>query len=203
VHRQRILLVGLLALAGFAAALLTSSGAASAATTTVQVGDLWFCSSSFNGAVCETTITAGDTVVWNFAGAQNSHTVTECGADCNSATATPLFNSGLIADGSTFQFQFTNAGTYLYFCRVHPLDMRGRIVVQAAAAPTAGGTTPLAGATSTPVLSTHREIGGGLPPTGYGPERQANDAWWLFAAMGAAGLLLTASGAFALRRATR
>jgi plastocyanin len=189
-----------LALAGFAVALFASSGAASAATTTVQVGDLWFCGSSFKGAVCETTITAGDTVVWNFAGAQNSHTVTECGAGCNDATATPLFNSGLIADGSTFQFTFTSAGTYLYFCRVHPLDMRGRIVVQAAAAPTAGGNTPLAGATSTPVLSTHGEIGGGLPPAGYGPQSHSSSQWWAFAALAAIGATLVSFSALSFAR---
>jgi plastocyanin len=196
-------LVGLLAQAGFAVALLTSSGAASAATTTVQVGDLWFCGSSFNGAVCETTISAGDTVVWNFAGAQNSHDVTDCGADCNDVTAPPLFTSGLIADGSTFQFRFTNAGTYLYYCRVHPIDMRGSIIVQTAAPTPAGGNTPAAGATSTPISIAPGGNEGLLPIAGYGPERQANDGWWLFAAMVVAGLTLVASGTFALRRARR
>jgi hypothetical protein len=38
------------------------SGNVSAANTTVNVGDLWFCNSSFSSTPCPTTISVGDTI---------------------------------------------------------------------------------------------------------------------------------------------
>jgi plastocyanin len=40
-----------------------------------------------------------------------------------------LFNSGPISSGRVFTWQFTTAGTYNYFCSIHP-DMTGKIIVQ-------------------------------------------------------------------------
>jgi len=48
----------------------------------------------------------------------------------------PLWSSGFITDASTFEFTFDQAGTYLYRCEVHPIEMRGRIIVQGGPAPT-------------------------------------------------------------------
>ncbi len=52
--------ISLIALAGFA--LSGGSGAHAKSTITIQVGDIWFCDSSFQNGVCETTVNAGDTV---------------------------------------------------------------------------------------------------------------------------------------------
>lgn len=54
-------------------------------------------------------------------GAATTHTVRADGAS-------PLFNSGNIAAGATFTFNFTQAGTYTYHCAIHP-SMTGSIVV--------------------------------------------------------------------------
>jgi len=103
---------------------------------TIAVGDIWFCGPAFSsGNVCETKINQGDTVVWDFTGATLPHTTTHCGASCASPTASPLWDSGVISPSSpdrTFEFTFTEPGTYLYFCEVHPTTQRGRIVVNAA-----------------------------------------------------------------------
>jgi plastocyanin len=99
---------------------------------TIEVGDFWFCDQQFQGGVCETVIQAGDSVVWDFAGASATHSATECGASCDGPTTSPFWDSDFVSDGSTFDFSFPfdQAGTYLYRCRVHPTLMRGRIVVQ-------------------------------------------------------------------------
>lgn len=101
-----------------------------AGSTTIQVGDIWFCNESFENGVCETTISPGDTVVWSFDGTIQPHTTTACGASCDDPTASPLWDSGLAGDGSTFEHTFTEPGTYLYYCQVHPFLQRGRIIVQ-------------------------------------------------------------------------
>jgi len=111
-------------------AFVTQQSTAFAATTTVGVGDFFFCDATFENGVCETTISAGDTVVWDFDGATQPHTTTECGADCDAPTDTPLWDSWLIVDGSTFQYTFDEPGIYLYCCQVHPFLQRGTIIVQ-------------------------------------------------------------------------
>ncbi len=105
------------------------------AQTVVPVGDLWFCSGAYQGGVCTTTITAGDTVSWDFSGASIFHTTTECGASCDSPTAQPLWDSGLVLDGGTYEHTFSQPGTFLYYCSEHPSLMRGKIVVQQTACP--------------------------------------------------------------------
>ena len=56
------------------------------------------------------SVTAGTTIKWtNKDGV--AHTVT---------SNTNLFNSGSIASGGTFTFTFSTAGTYSYFCSIHP-----------------------------------------------------------------------------------
>jgi plastocyanin len=40
-----------------------------------------------------------------------------------------VFDSGLIKPGGTFSFKFTTAGTYDYYCTLHP-EMAGQVVVK-------------------------------------------------------------------------
>ena len=96
---------------------------------TVAVGDIWFCGPLFQGEVCDTTIEPGTTVQWDFGPAEAGHTVTDCGESCSSPTLSPQFDSGVIADGSTFEYTFDSPGTYLYYCQIHPTLQLGRIVV--------------------------------------------------------------------------
>lgn len=87
----------------------------------------------------------GTTVEWKNAD-QVSHTVTS-GNPSDNQTGT-VFDSGLIAPGKDFTFTFKNAGTYNYFCQVHPW-MMGEVIVgaqsatQNASAPEFGQVTPI------------------------------------------------------------
>ncbi len=183
---------------------ISATPAAAQETTTIAVGDFWFCSATFENGVCETTITEGDTVVWNFAGSVTPHTATECGATCDSPTGSPLWDSGIIDDGSTFQSSFSQPGTYLYFCQIHPLLMRGRIVVQAAPTPPPAGPTatqPPGGteATATPGAT---DVSG-APDTGVGPQQDATESRWALVALAAMGIALVGLGAAGYRQARR
>lgn len=40
-----------------------------------------------------------------------------------------IFDSGSIAKGDSFAFTFKEAGTYEYFCHIHPATMRGEVRV--------------------------------------------------------------------------
>jgi len=70
-------------------------------------------------------INQGDTVTW-----KNNDTVshtTTSGNPSDNQTGT-IWDSGLIAPGSTFSFTFQNAGDYHYHCMVHPW-MTGEVLV--------------------------------------------------------------------------
>ncbi len=95
---------------------------------TIDVGEFWYCDSSFESGVCETTIDAGETVSWDFSQVVLPHTSTDCGADCDTPTGSPIWDSGLLATG-TFNQTFDSVGTFNYYCSIHPDTMRGRIVV--------------------------------------------------------------------------
>jgi plastocyanin len=178
-----LLSLALFSITGIVMSLVMSSGSASAATTTVEVGDIYYCSAAYDGEVCTTTVTVGDTVVWDFSGAKLAHTVTDCGASCMNPTSSQLFDSGVVQGGDgPYQFTFTTAGTYNYYCQIHALQQQGKIVVQPASVST---TTPGA-STSTPAAATP----GGLPPTGYGPGQQSSSQWWAFGAMALLGVAL-------------
>jgi plastocyanin len=181
------MLVMLVALAS--AALLGRSDSAQAQQqTTIAVGSFWFCDASHSGNVCETTITQGDTVVWDFSSAMATHTTTGT-----------LWDSGNMNTG-TFAFTFNDAGSYDYHCNVHPTLMMGRIVVQAAA-PEATATAPLSGGhTPAPTKTSGGVPTVVLPITGQGPSGDAADPWWLFAAVAAAGVALSGLGALAYTR---
>jgi plastocyanin len=107
---------------------LAGSGDAHAATVNVNVGDNWFCNSSFAINPCPTTIAPGDTITWNWVG-NNPHTSTACSdGNYNNCAAAQGWDSGVLGNGATFSRTFNTAGTFFYRCNVHP-SMRGRIEV--------------------------------------------------------------------------
>ena len=164
------------------------------ATTTIQVGDYYFCDPSHQGVVCETTVDAGDTVEWQFAGNQ-PHTTTECSDGHDTCSAPHLWDSPLMDSGS-FSFTFDAPGTYLYRCQAHPIEMRGQVTVLAAAEPSASPQASPLAVTPTPAGQPSAvPSGGGAPPAGGG----ATPLWPAVAAGG----LLIASAAVALHRLRR
>jgi plastocyanin len=66
----------------------------------------------------------GTRVVWT-----NNDDVTHTVTSGTPDRRTGLFNSTLGGKGVKFEFTFTRAGTYAYFCSRHP-HMRGEITVQ-------------------------------------------------------------------------
>jgi len=75
-------------------------------------------------------IAPGDEVEWKNTDSV-SHTVTS--GKVSDDNAGSMFDSGLIKKGNEFKFTFATAGTYDYFCTVHPW-MVGQVVVGGAAA---------------------------------------------------------------------
>jgi plastocyanin len=69
----------------------------------------------------ELTVPAGTAVTWVNAD-DVPHTVT-------STASPPLFGSQALATNDTFSFVFKRAGTYGYFCNLHPA-MTGKVVVK-------------------------------------------------------------------------
>src|SRR3954471_6407046 len=90
--------------------LLATTGTALPATFKVSVGD-----GADAFAPANLTIHAGDTVQWDWADPQISHTVTS-GKD---GKASGLFDSLGHRAPFTFSFTFTDVGTFEYFCRFH------------------------------------------------------------------------------------
>ncbi len=66
----------------------------------------------------EMKIGVGQTVTWNFAD--------EAGHDVVSTDQT--FKSEVLGSGGKYSFTFTRAGTFDYFCSIHPY-MKGKVIV--------------------------------------------------------------------------
>jgi len=168
------LAAAVLSLIALAAAVLLPAGRetlAQSATTTVQVGDYYFCDPSYLNGVCETTVDEGDTVQWQFVG-NELHSTTECSDDNDTCSAPHLWDSPLVNSGG-FSYAFDTPGTYLYRCQAHPFEMRGQVTVLAAAQPTP---TPQASPQASPLAATPSPAaqpsavpsGGGAPPAHAG-----------------------------------
>jgi len=65
------------------------------------------------------TVAAGATVVWTNRD-EVAHTV---------VSNDKLFSSPELEPNASFEFTFTKAGTYAYFCTLHP-EMKGKVVVK-------------------------------------------------------------------------
>ena len=66
------------------------------------------------------TVREGQTIVWTNLGAFIHTTTAEDG----------LWDSAVLQSGETFSFTFTEVGTHLYFCDIHP-DMTATVTVTA------------------------------------------------------------------------
>jgi plastocyanin len=75
-------------------------------------------SNSFSPA--SITVTAGTTIKWTNKD-DVAHTVT---------SNTNVFDSGTIISGGTFSFTFATAGTFSYYCKLHPAMVAAVVVNQ-------------------------------------------------------------------------
>jgi plastocyanin len=91
----------------------SETSAPAAAEQTVEIADLAF-------APDEVTIAAGSSVTWVNRDPNLPHTAT---------SDDDIFDSGNLSEGDDFSFTFDEAGTFAYFCQVHP-TMRGTVVVE-------------------------------------------------------------------------
>jgi plastocyanin len=109
--RRRVLI-----LAAIAALTLIPTGSVQAETLTVAAVNFRFEPETRTASV-------GDVVRWTFAG--DPHTVT------SGAPGAPdgRFDSGIKNPGESYQITLTTAGTFRYFCAIHPEQMFGTLVV--------------------------------------------------------------------------
>ena len=133
---MRGLLVALLATLG----LVFVAPSAQAATQAVAMRGYAFSPSTL-------TVHVGDTVTWtNYD--QAPHDVT--------TTSAPVaIKSQTLSTGQSFSYTFTTAGTYSYYCSIHP-DMRATVTVQpavAAVAPAPAATSAAAKSTVKPTTA--------------------------------------------------
>ena len=158
-------------------ALLAASSAAPEANAVedvhIDAADFYFCDPSFLNSVCETTITAGDTVVWDNIG--GLHTITQCDDAFFACPPSGGFDSGLLNPGGSFSETFDAPAAISYFCAVHPTQMRGRIIVEAQDTPTPSPTpAPTVGPTAAPDSETPAPTvvatPGNLPVSGGSPD---------------------------------
>ncbi len=103
------------------------------------------------------TVAPGTTVTWKNIDTV-SHYVTS-GKPSDETTGSVFDSGNLIKPGSTYQFTFANAGTFDYFCSVHPW-MTGQVIVGAASTTPSTTmsnmtmTTPMSNMTTTPSTTT-------------------------------------------------
>ena len=90
----------------------SASAAADSPATVVEVKNFMFEPATLSASV-------GDAVTWRFEDAE-LHTATAVDGQ---------FESRALEDGQTYRFTFRKAGTYRYFCALHP-SMKGKIVVE-------------------------------------------------------------------------
>ncbi len=165
---KRLTAAGLILLAVAAALQLLPSGrAARAAMANVTIANLSFTDSA--SGTSTTTIQAGDTVTWTWNSGAVAHS-TCSGPTCSIPTSPPNttdpWGSGIFPTPHTFSHVFNTPGTYTYECEVHPAQMTGTIVVQAA--PTATAVPPTATFTALPANTSTPLANASPAPTATG-----------------------------------
>jgi len=206
---------GTLSLAALVLSSMLLTGASSAqSTTNIEVDDFYFCDSSHQGNICDTTVNAGDTVTWTNMAAATTHTVTQCDSSFTTCPPSGGFDAGNLSPGQSFSQTFNTPGTFEYHCNFHPTMMMGRITVVApqSATPTpavgggsssptpattaaAGTTTPATAATATPARTA-----AAVPTTGGSPSDGGPSVLLMIALAGAALAAATGMSGFVLRR---
>jgi plastocyanin len=90
------------------------------------------------------TVAPGTTVTW-----KNTDTTMHviCSGKVTDDECGKVFEDDTLKPGTTFQFTFANAGTFDYFCSVHPW-MTGQVIVGAGGSTTTQATTPNATTTT-------------------------------------------------------
>jgi plastocyanin len=73
------------------------------------------------------TVSKGTTVTWTNKDS-TLHTVTSGSPESGNSGTGTVFDSSYLAAGKTFQHQFNIAGTFDYYCTLHPY-MKGKVVV--------------------------------------------------------------------------
>ncbi len=216
------LLLALLALLGVIGALVwgdTGSGARLARaqqTVAVAVGDFFFCDPSLPPGACQTVVSVGDTVAWEYRTGSEGHTVTHCGDSCDVPTDSPLWDSQGLSAGQTFSYTFTAPGTYRYYCRFHPDAMRAVVLVEAAPPATAAQTvssptafptgeasptpTPTQAAASPTSFPTGEASPSPAPSLGADEDGGGVASWILILAGIGGGVVLLGGGVLAVRR---
>jgi plastocyanin len=185
-----------LGIAVLALAALSFGSGAQAATVTVDTGNYYFCDQSHTNQVCETAVTAGDTVTWS--ASAGTHHVVQC-TDDTFATCSGGFDQGTFSSGQTKSQTLNAAGSVYYHCAIHPGQMKGKIAVAAASTPTptpspTAAATQTAAPTATPAK---------VPATG-GPPDDGSSNVWQYVLLGAGGLLIVgAAAAFVIARRNR
>lgn len=130
--RSAATLIAMIAAVVLVAGSATTSPARAGANNTVQIADFAFSPPTL-------TIVAGESVTW-----------TNADPVVHTATSTSgAFDSGDLDPGESYSLTFATPGTYDYLCRPHP-SMTGRVVVQAASAPTPAPTAAPSGGGSIP-----------------------------------------------------
>jgi plastocyanin len=151
--------LGLLAVLGILALAMVEAAAVAAAGAQVAAVNYEFNPSTL-------TVSVGDTVVWTMSG--DGHTVRSgtVGADNIGHPSDGPLDSGFKGPGQSYSFMFTQAGTYQYFCEIHPEQMKGTITVVAAPAG-ASATAPIASASSAAAVTP--PANGGTPSAAVTP----------------------------------
>jgi plastocyanin len=116
--RKTVLIVGLLATA-MVATLLLSAGSPRSSAKTPQPATTEVKVDNFSFGPTTLTVAAGTTVTWTNQD-DIPHTV---------VSTDKVFKSKVLDTDEKFSYTFAKAGTYPYFCSIHP-KMTGTVVVQ-------------------------------------------------------------------------
>lgn len=95
------------------------------------------------------TVVAGQTITWHQEDIEQ-HTVSACTASACPSVSSLAFDSGLLTQGQSFSFTFTEAGTYPYYCKVHTYAIMHATVVVTASVATGSPTKTSAPPSPTP-----------------------------------------------------
>lgn len=90
-----------------------------ATTTTIVVGGTEVSIENFVFGPSNLAVSVGDTIAWTNDETVVGHTTTSDDG---------LWDSKVLSPGDTFEFTFTEAGTFTYFCTLHP-SMQAAITV--------------------------------------------------------------------------